>query len=154
KKAEAYQAPQANHLVMGPWWHGGWSRADGDHLGPVQFNVKTAPYFREQIEFPFFERHLKGVGAMDHPKAWVFETGTNRWRKYDPGPPGEAGAKSLYFQDGGRLAFDPPPTQPSPAAGGGDGVGVAFDEFVSDPAKPVPYLDKTAIGMQREYMTA
>jgi putative CocE/NonD family hydrolase len=143
KKVEANRPPAANHLVMGPWFHGGWIRDDGESLGPVHFNAKTAQFFREQIERPFFEYHLKGKGEPKLPKAWVFETGTNRWRKYDAWPPREAQRKSLFFHAGGRLAFDPP------SAGG-----EAFDEYVSDPAKPVPYIDKIGIGMDREYMTA
>jgi uncharacterized protein len=143
KKVEANSPPAANHLVMGPWVHGGWSRSDGDALGPVRFNAKTAPFFREQIELPFFEYHLKGKGAPKLPKAWVFETGTNQWRKYDAWPPRGAKPKSLYFHAGGRLAFDPSAES-----------GEAFDEYVSDPAKPVPYIDKIGIGMDKDYMTA
>src|SRR5207344_2893836 len=52
----------ANTIVVGPWVHGGWSGGDGYHLGQVKFNSKTALYYREQIEFPFFEFHLKGKG--------------------------------------------------------------------------------------------
>src|SRR4029077_18135856 len=48
-----------HHLVMGPWVHGGWSREDGDRLGDVSFNAKTAEFYRTQIELPFFEHHLK-----------------------------------------------------------------------------------------------
>ena len=151
KHAEANTPPQFNHLVMGPWVHGGWSRGEGDHLGDVNFNAKTSEFYRETIEFPFFEYHLKGVGESKHPKAWVFETGTNVWRKHDAWPPKTAKATSFYPHPGGVLwgnahlgkdAVDsatPPP---------------AFDEFVSDPAKPVPFINKTDIGMVKEYMTA
>ena len=69
-------------LVMGPWSHGGWSHADGQSLGPVPFNAKTSEFFRENIELPFFEFYLKGKGPFQLPKAWVFETGTNRWRQF------------------------------------------------------------------------
>src|SRR5437899_9171 len=127
KKVEANQPPAANHLVMGPWVHGGWSRGPGDTLGPVRFNAKTGDFFRDEIELPFFEHHLKGLGDARHPKAWVFETGTNRWRKFDAWPPrGEK--KALYFHPNGRLSFDPPSR-----------AGESFDEYVSDPAQPVPY---------------
>jgi putative CocE/NonD family hydrolase len=142
KKVEANQPPAANHLVMGPWFHGGWNRGAGDALGPVRFNAKTGDYFREHIELPFFEYHLKGVGDAKHPKAWVFETGTNRWRKFDAWPP-TCEKKALYFQPNGRLSFDPPSR-----------AGEAYDEYVSDPAKPVPYYDKIGIGMDTRYMTA
>lgn len=135
-----------NVLVMGPWVHGGWARGDGDSLGPVRFGAKTAEFYREKIEFPFFQKHLKGggwnkgEGGWNAPEAWVFETGTNVWRRYDAWPPKGSEAVNLSLAGGGKLAQSPP------AAGG------AHDEFVSDPAKPVPYFDRTSIGMEKEYM--
>jgi putative CocE/NonD family hydrolase len=143
KNVQANRPPPANHLVMGPWSHGGWSRTDGDALGPVRFNDKTAVYYREKIELPFFEHHLKGKGEPTLAKALVFETGTNRWRRYDAWPPATAKKKSLYFQPNGKLAFVPPASN-----------GERFDEYPSDPARPVPYLEKVSIGMEKEYMTA
>jgi len=137
----------ANTLVMGPWVHGGWSGGDGDKLGDVKFNAKTAPYFREQMELPFFEFHLKGKGNWKPPEAWVFETGTNVWRKYDAWPPKESEAVILQFKPDGRLAQA---NQRLNGLSHGD----EFDEFVSDPAKPVPYFDRIAIGMEKEYMVA
>src|SRR5206468_10937720 len=127
-----------------PWQHGGWSRSNGEALGPVHFNAKTAVDYREKMELPFFEFYLKGEGQLGHPKAWVFETGTNQWRKHDAWPPKEAQPKSLYLHAGGNLAF-----VPSAASERG-----TYDEYVSDPAKPVPYLDKVTIGMAAEYMVA
>jgi putative CocE/NonD family hydrolase len=135
----------SNLLVMGPWVHGGWSRGDGATLGDVPFNAKTADYYREQIELPFFEFHLKGKGKFEAPEAWVFETGTNVWRKHDAWPPKGAKSRSLYFGEGGKLRDDAPPQSRSEEA---------CDEYVSDPAKPVPYLDKITIGMAPEYVTA
>jgi putative CocE/NonD family hydrolase len=145
KRVEATTPLTPNTLVMGPWRHGGWSRGDGLSLGDVQFNSKTSEYFREQIEFPFFEQQLKGKGAFQAPKAWVFETGTNVWRKYDAWPPKGVENKRLYFHAGGRLSFDQ-----LPEISGGE----AHDEYVSDPNKPVPYIDKVGIGMLAEYMVA
>jgi len=144
KRVEATSPETTNILVMGPWRHGGWSRSDGDALGPVKFNAKTAVYFREEIELPFFEFHLKGKGTLSHPKAWVFETGTNQWRRHDAWPLKEAQPKTLHLHTGGRLAFDPPPASERGA----------YDEYLSDPAKPVPYLDKVIIGLATEYMVA
>ena len=91
--------------------------------------------------FPFFEQYLKGSGDAKLPKAYVFETGTNVWRKYSAWPPKEAEAKTLYFHAGGELSFDPPAAD-SPG----------FDEYVSDPAKPVPFVDYAAIEVPQEYM--
>ncbi|HLW68545.1 MAG TPA: CocE/NonD family hydrolase [Gemmataceae bacterium] len=133
-----------NTLVMGPWNHGGWSRGDGgDHLGDVRFNAKTSKFFQEKIELPFFEYHLKGKGDGKYPEAWVFETGTNVWRQYDAWPPKNAKSKTLYFQEAGKLSE-------TPSASADEKHG--FDEYISDPAKPVPYYERTAIGMAPEYM--
>jgi putative CocE/NonD family hydrolase len=136
----------SNRLVMGPWVHGGWGGAgEGAKLGDVPFNAKTSEFYREHIELPFFEYYLRGKGEMKHPEAWVFETGTNVWRKYDTWPPQPAKPHSLYFHAAGRLRRDTPP----------ESMGeIAQDEYLSDPAKPVPFIDKIAIGMSQEYMTA
>lgn len=145
KQIESSSPNATNLLVMGPWVHGGWSRGDGESLGHVTFNSKTAAFYREQIEFPFFEFHLRGEGKPSHPEAWVFETGTNVWRKYDTWPPKATTPKSFYLGADGKLTTDAPAeTEPKSA----------FDEFPSDPAKPVPFIDKITIGMAQEYMTA
>jgi putative CocE/NonD family hydrolase len=136
-----------NTIVMGPWVHGGWNHQDGDKLGDVKFNAKTSHYYREFIELPFFEFYLKGKGTWKAPEAFMFETGTNVWRKYDAWPPKTAEEKTLSFQAGGKLARF---RQIDLVKAGED----EFDEFVSDPARPVPYYDKTAIGMEKEYMVA
>ncbi|MBS0204885.1 MAG: CocE/NonD family hydrolase [Planctomycetes bacterium] len=145
KRIEASSSKSTNLLVMGPWVHGGWSRGDGDTLGHVSFNSKTAEFYREHIEFPFFEFHLKGAGKSTHPEAWVFETGTNVWRQYDAWPPKNVAPRSFYLRESGRLSTEAP-REPDAAA--------AFDEYPSDPSKPVPFLDKITIGMVPEYMTA
>ena len=145
KQIESASPTTNNVLVMGPWVHGGWSGGDGEVLGHVSFNAKTAVFYREQIEFPFFEFHLKGEGKAIHPEAWVFETGTNVWRQYDSWPPKNFSPKSFYLTSGGRLSSEPP-KQTDPESN--------YDEYPSDPAKPVPYLDKVTINMAPEYMTA
>jgi putative CocE/NonD family hydrolase len=143
KKIEASSPESRNHLVMGPWSHGGWT-GDGFSLGDVSFNARTGEFFREQIEFPFFESILKEKGKPSIPKAWVFETGTNQWRKLDAWPPKAARPHLLYFRPAGRLASEPPTE---------DDAG-AVDEYTSDPAKPVPYIDLVTTRMAPEYMTA
>jgi putative CocE/NonD family hydrolase len=147
KRVQATSPDTPNTLVMGPWVHGGWGggRGDGAALGHVPFNAKTADFYREHIELPFFEFHLKGKGASKYPRAWVFETGTNQWRKHDAWPPSKSAAKSLYFHATGRLSFDPP-AESSAEAG--------HDEYASDPSKPVPFLEKISIGMDSGYMVA
>ena len=70
-------------FIMGPWIHGGWNggQANGASLGHVSFGSETGAFFRERIELPFFEWHLKGKGEFKAPKALIFETGTNVWRE-------------------------------------------------------------------------
>ncbi|MGD0415143.1 MAG: CocE/NonD family hydrolase [Terriglobales bacterium] len=132
-----------NGLVIGPWVHGGWGRYDGDHLGRVEFSANTGDYYRSNILFPFFEQYLKGNGDAKLPKAYVFETGTNVWRKYSAWPPKNAEPKTLYFHANGGLSFDPPAAESS-----------AFDEYVSDPAKPVPFVNYVALSVPQEYMVS
>ena len=127
-------------LVMGPWAHGEWGGGEGSALGPVRFGSKTADFFRDEVQFPFFERHLRGVDAPAPPKAWIFTTGRNEWSRHDAWPPRAAQARSLFLHPGGKLAFEPPP------AGGG------ADEFPSDPAHPVPYTDRISIQAPATFM--
>jgi putative CocE/NonD family hydrolase len=131
-----------NTLVMGPWNHGGWSRGEGDSLGHVRFDQKTSEFYRQNIEFPFFEHHLKGVETAAPAEAQVFETGRNQWHRHDAWPPRGVQPAALHLHANGRLAFEPP-VEDDP---------MAFDEYVSDPARPVPYIDSIAIGMTVEYM--
>jgi len=119
--------------------HGGWAGTDGDHLGDVQFAARTSEFFRANIQFPFFEYYLRGKGS-GLPKAYVFETGTNVWRKYDVWPPAQAQAKTLYFRAGGKLSFEPPAEKEG------------FDEYVSDPARPVPFIDYISYSVPQRYM--
>jgi putative CocE/NonD family hydrolase len=131
-----------NALVVGPWVHGGWARYDGEHLGRVEFASDTGEYYRKNILFPFFEHYLKGSPDSKLPKAYVFETGTNVWRKYQAWPPENAERKTLYLQPGGGLSFDPPAD------------GTPFDEYVSDPSKPVPFVNYAAADVPQEYMVS
>lgn len=131
-----------NVLVMGPWAHGGWGRGDGDKLGDVNFRAKTAEFYRQKIELPFFRRFLKGDTNYTPAEAHVFETGTHQWRRFDAWPPKQATPRTLYFHAKGALNFNAP----------GDGKD-AFDEYVSDPAKPVPYTLEHTAGYPRGYPT-
>lgn len=131
-----------NAIVMGPWVHGGWAGRDGRRLGSVDFAADTSKYYREKIVFPFFEKHLKDKGEPKLPEAYVFETGTNVWRQYPAWPAPGAKKRTLYFHERGALSFD----APKGAAAG--------DSYVSDPAKPVPFIGYTATGVPQEYMVA
>jgi putative CocE/NonD family hydrolase len=136
---DKYNPGTTNTLVVGPWVHGGWARSDGDFLGDVKFSAKTSEFFRANIQLAFFDYYLKGKGSA-LPKAYVFETGTNVWRKYDSWPPASAQAKTLYFHSGGKLSFQAPAEREG------------FDEYVSDPAHPVPYVNYMATSVPQRYM--
>lgn len=129
-----------NVLVMGPWAHGAWGRGEGDKLGDIVFHAKTSEYYRERIELPFFRRFLKGDTNYTPTEAHVFETGADQWRRFDAWPPRQAAARTLYFRATGALSFDPP----------SDGAD-AFDEYVSDPAKPVPYTLEVTTDYPRSF---
>ena len=154
---ERFNPATTNLLVMGPWVHGGWAGLDGARIGSVGFNGPTAEQYRKDMLFPFFEKYLRGdeaiapaaagpAGAKPAPelaKATVFETGTNVWRRYPAWPPQQAVPRTLYFQPGGKLGFD----APQPAADA-----APFDEYLSDPAHPVPFVSYAALGVPAEYM--
>jgi putative CocE/NonD family hydrolase len=125
----AAQSPQAawNSLVEGPWVHGGWARSDGASLGDISFGSDTAKFYRETIEAPFFAHWLKDAPWTPLPKAYTFETGSNVWKKYNSWPPQGALKKTLYLQPNGGLAWTAPKARDSK------------DEYVSDPAHPVPF---------------
>ena len=125
-------------LVLGPWFHGGWSRGTGEALGKAHFGSKTSEHYQASLEFPFFMHHLKGGPDPKLPEATVFNTGANAWRSFEAWPP-KTEARKLYFQAGGKLGFE------APAAG--------EVSFPSDPAKPVPFINDITLGMAREYMT-
>jgi putative CocE/NonD family hydrolase len=130
-----------NALVVGPWVHGGWARYQGESLGRVHFNSASGEFWREHIIFPFFEQYLKGATDAHLPEAYVFETGSNVWRQYDAWPPKQVQQKELYLHANGKLSFDPPAANEA-----------TFDEYVSDPKKPVPFVGYAATDVPQEYM--
>ena len=129
--AEKQNPGLVNRLVMGPWSHGQWNRGSGDTLGVLAWGSKTDDFFTDSIEVPFFNHYLKNGPAPRTYEAAMFETGTNQWRFLDKWPPANTTATNLYLEAGGGLAFTAPP------------AGSSFDEYVSDPAKPVPYTAET-----------
>ena len=127
---ERHDSANQNFLVVGPWNHGGWSRSDGQKLGPIDFGSKTSEYYRKNVLARFLAYYLKGKGTLDLPEALTFRTGANEWVRHDAWPPKRhVVARQLYFQADGKLSFDPPPRS----------AREAFDSYVSDPANPVPY---------------
>jgi hypothetical protein len=129
-----------NLLVMGPWAHGDWGRKDGDKLGDIDFHSKTSDFYRDKIELPFFRHFLKGDTNYTASEAHLFETGTDQWRRFDSWPPKQAIARTLYLRAGGALDFATPPETSD-----------AFDEFISDPFKPVPFTMQISTDYPRSY---
>lgn len=130
-----------NVLVVGPWDHGGWSRNDGDWLGTAYFGSKTGEYYRANIEVPFFNHFLKGQGSIDAIKEVnVFDTGSLEWRTIANYEPTSSTDTALYLTENGGLSF----TMPKKAG---------YNEYVSDPMKPVPYTQKVTRNYPRDFMT-
>jgi putative CocE/NonD family hydrolase len=121
-------------LVLGPWRHSG-AGTDGSTMGPLKFDGDTALAFRRDMARPFFDTYLRDRPAKPSvAPATVYETGTNAWRRLQRWPLACASGcpsplRPLYLLPGGRAGFTAP---------GAEG----FDEYVSDPAKPVPYLPR------------
>jgi len=114
-------------LVLGPWHHG-QEIEDADSLGAIRFGSDTGTWFRQNVLRPFLDRYLKDDAPQkETPTVTAFETGVNRWQSLASWP-SAASRKPLYLQAGMKLGFDAP-----------DAKGGAYDEYVSDPAKPVPY---------------
>src|SRR5277367_4430463 len=141
KALKAQQADTSNiFLVLGPWFHH-QQRLDGSAIGQIRFGSDTAEYFRKHLVRPFFDHYLKDE-APPLPIAQVtaFETGTNRWQRLAAWPSGcDSGcaihAQKLYLQSGGNLRLGEDRT--AARSGAAD-----FDSYVSDPAKPVPYIPR------------
>jgi putative CocE/NonD family hydrolase len=138
-----------NVLVVGPWFHGGWARSDGDWLGTAYFGAKTGVDYRSRFELPFFNHFLKDKGDISQIKEVnLFDTGANEWRSFDDFSPSprEAADTPLYLQPNGKLSFDKPATTSATNS-------AAFDEYVSDPWNPVPYTQKITFNYPRDFMT-
>ncbi len=140
-KAIEKKASNNNKLVMGPWSHGGWAKFTGERLGNVEFGAKTSKWYQDNVEIPYFEYYLRGKGDINKiPEASIFFTGANQWQTFNQWPPAGRQNRNLYFHTDGTLSFSAP--------GGGD-----YDEYISDPAKPVPYTEDVHFKRTAEYMT-
>jgi putative CocE/NonD family hydrolase len=133
-----------NVLVVGPWFHGGWARSDGDWLGTAYFGQKTAEYYRTNMELPFFNHFLKDKGDISKIKEVnAFDTGANEWKSFTEYNPTNGTDTALYLTAGGGLSFSPDALKTSSG----------FNEYVSDPMHPVPYTQKITLNYPRDFMT-
>lgn len=146
KEIEKNNPQTYNTLVMGPWFHGQWSRnfmGTVTQIGNISFGEPTEKFYRENMELPFFKKFLKNDNSVKLPEAYIFDTGANKWRTFEKWTPTNVSEKSLFFEPKGKLVFEKSQTP----------ANETFEEFVSDPAKPVPYTEELTTGMTREYMT-
>lgn len=128
-----------NHLVMGPWVHGGWTRTDGSKLGDMDFGFNTSQYYINNIELPFFNHFLKGEELENFPEAFIFNTVDNKFHKFNQYPPKNIKHSKLFLKDNQSLGFTPDLSDQQ-----------EYDEYLSDPFKPVPYTSKI-LDSQRFY---
>ncbi len=121
-----------NTIVMGPWGHGDWARERGKSThNHIYFGDSIATYFQKDVERKFFAHYLKDEGEEKFPEALMFNTGTKKWEQFDVWPPKEAADFKLKFGENGKLYINQP------------GKPDAVFEYISDPAKPVPYTSQT-----------
>jgi len=134
-------AKNNNKIIMGPWHHGQWGRSDGTHLGFVEFGSNTSEWYGNNIELPFFNYYLKNKGSIDQIKeATIFISGANEWRSFATWPAANMQMEAYALGKNGTF---------SKASAK---VSTSFDEYISDPAKPVPYVPEIHSGRTQEYM--
>jgi putative CocE/NonD family hydrolase len=133
-----------NLLVMGPWSHGQWGGSNETSLGNILFDSNTSLWFSEHIEEPFFAYYLKGEGDINRIKeATIFFSGNNQWKQFAQWPPANSKQESFYLNKNGKIGF-----QKSTKSDTND-----FAEYLSDPAKPVPYAEGIQLRRSGNYMT-
>jgi len=145
----SYKAAEANNpgkefnkLIMGPWYHNQWANRDGTHLGNIEFGSNTSVWYQQMMEIPFFNFFLKGKGDVKNmAEANIFITGENNWHQFEQWPPADKADKKLFLHTGGVLNWKKPESA------------VSYTEYVSDPAKPVPYTEDVHFLRTRNYMT-
>jgi len=134
-------AKNNNKIIMGPWHHGQWGRLDGTHLGFVEFGSNTSEWYGNNIELPFFNYYLKNKGSIDQIKeATIFISGANEWRSFATWPAANMQMEAYALGKNGTF---------SKASAK---VSTSFDEYISDPSKPVPYVPEIHSGRTQEYM--
>lgn len=150
---EKQSQPNDNHLIMGPWTHGGWAARTWTRFGPLDFGQNVNEYYH-RVETEFFNHYLKDSAAAPLAEATVFETGSNQWKTYSTWPPREAQPVKFLLHAGGGLSTDALPNIRQRAFGNGRaGPDQApYDEYLSDPAHPVPYIDGVHGGRDNAYI--
>ena len=127
KAIEKQNPINKNYLVMGPWTHGAWAGGNWNKFTTYDFGANTSKYYQDSLETMFFNFYLKDKGTFNAAEATVFETGSNQWKSYNVWPPKEMIATNFFLQAGKKLSIKTGKATNS------------FDEYISDPANPVPY---------------
>jgi putative CocE/NonD family hydrolase len=130
----------SNHLVVGPWFHHQWGYGRAENVGNIYWGQDANKAYQE-MEVHFFNHYLKDGDSSTFPEAFIFVTGVNEWRSFDTWPPEGIKELELYLHEDGILSFSSPVLPES------------YDEYVSDPAKPVPYDSKVQADRGVEFMT-
>ena len=132
-----------NYLVMGPWRHS-QVNYEGFSLGPLLWDGDTALQFRRDVLLPFFNQYLlDGAPKVDTPPVFIYNTGENHWDRFQSWPLScddgcKSKSKPVYLAANGKLSFEAPGASDS-----------KYDEYVSDPAKPVPYTPRPVVASDR-----
>jgi len=140
KAIEKQSKVNNNRIVMGPWTHGGWATGNWTKFATQSFGSNTSKYFQDSLETAFFNFYLKDKGNFAAAEATMFETGSNQWKNYTAWPPAETKPTAYYFAVGGKLGEQKPKEVKSSS------------EYISDPAKPVPYTNGIYGRRNNEYM--
>ena len=134
---ESQSKQNNNRLVMGPWTHGSWAGGDWSRFATQEFGSNTSNYFQDSLQSTFFNFYLKDKGNFNTAEATIFETGSNQWKNYPSWPPQNITNTDYYLNNNNRLSNQ---------------KGNGFDEYISDPAKPVPYTNGIFGRRNNEYM--
>ena len=122
---------------MGPWTHGAWAGGDWSKFATYDFGSNTSNFFQDSIQTTFFNYYLKDKGILNIAEATMFETGSNQWKYYPTWPPKEVTETDYFLNEDNKLTTK---------------KGSGFDEYISDPAKPVPYTNGIFARRNNEYM--
>ena len=139
KAIETQNPSNKNQLIMGPWTHGSWEDSNWKSFAGIDFGSNTSQYF-QQKEFDFFNYYLKGKGNADTTEATIFITGSNEWKTFNQWP-AKTALKQFWLNENHQLLLQKSATNGS-------------DVYISDPANPVPYIDKKSDDRINEYMAA
>lgn len=141
KACEKQSPATTSKIVMGPWSHGQWASNQGNFLGNIRFGSNSSEYYQNMLEVPFFEHYLLGKADPKLAEANIFFTGENNWKTFQVWPPENMHLASLYLRDSGKLSLNEKPLEME-----------GFDNYISDPAHPVPYTSGIHFRRTREYM--